>query len=156
MFDKKEYDRRYYKKYKQTEQAKKLRRFRDWRNRGIIFYDFELLYEIYLEATNCDFCKCELNTSNKTTKCLDHDHDIVDDENVRAILCFNCNVKDVYNDNKPLKKNNTSGETNIRYNKRQELWIFEITINKKPFRKYFKKLEDAIQFKKDYLNQIEQ
>ena len=145
---------KYNRQYAKSDKGKKKKAFGNWRRVGIIFHDWDLLYDIYLEATKCDFCKCELDTGlYKTKKCLDHDHDIIDDENVRGILCFGCNVKDVLNPNIPLQKNNTSGFTNIRYNKRMDRWMFSKHINNKErFSKSFKKLEDAIQFKKDFLN----
>ncbi len=81
------------KKYNQTEQGKKSHRIAQWKHRGIIFHDWELLYEIYLQTTHCDECKCKLDTNTYTRKCLDHDHLINNDNNVRNILCHICNSK---------------------------------------------------------------
>ncbi len=81
------------KNYDQTEKCKKSRRISKWKHRRIIFHDWDLLYEIYLQTTNCDECKCLLNQCEKSRKCLDHDHSITDDNNVRNILCNSCNVK---------------------------------------------------------------
>ena len=149
--------RQYSNKYRKTEKGHKITTFCSWRRIGIIFHDWDLLYDMYMEATHCDFCKCELDTGlYKTKKCLDHDHDIIDDDNVRGILCNRCNINDVLNPNIPLQKNNTSGEKNICYDKSKNRWVFKKYINKKTFRKTFKTLEDAVQFKIDYLNQIEQ
>ena len=67
----------------------------NWRHRGILCFDFELLYDIYLSTTHCEFCQVELNTNTKTRGCLDHNHDITDRFNIRGILCNSCNVKDV-------------------------------------------------------------
>jgi hypothetical protein len=157
MLSQKEKKKEYNRKYFESEQGKKINTFCDWRRIGIIFHDWDLLYKIYLEATKCDFCKCILNTGlYKTKKCLDHDHEITDDENVRGILCFNCNINDVLNPNKPLRKDNTSGHKNIRYNKQMNRWRFSKTINKERFFKDFKTKTEALQFKIDYLNQIEQ
>ena len=142
MEKKREYDR----KYRQTHQRKKQNMLYNWRRMGIIHHDFELLYQIYMEASKCDFCKCELDTSVTTKKCLDHDHSITDKDNVRAILCFNCNVKDVFNPNKKLMKNNKSGIRNISY-KQDGRWVFAKTINKKHFYRYFKTKTEAICFK---------
>ena len=158
MLSKKEKKNEYNRKYCESEKGRKIKTFINWRAYGIIFHDFELLYEIYLEATQCDFCKCELDTGlYKTKKCLDHDHEITDDENVRGILCWQCNVNDVLNDNKKPRnkyKNNTSGETNISYDKKNNRWIFKIIINKKTFGKSFETLYDAVQFKIDYIQQL--
>jgi hypothetical protein len=71
-------------------------RIHKWKSRGVIFHDWDLLYEIYLQTTHCDECKCLLTYDRymrNTTKCLDHDHTITDDNNVRNILCHCCNNK---------------------------------------------------------------
>ena len=89
----KEKKREYVKKYQQTDQGKKSLRIAQWKHYGIIFHDWELLYEIYLQTTHCDECKCLLNQCEKSRKCIDHDHTITDDNNVRNILCCSCNIK---------------------------------------------------------------
>ncbi len=88
---KKEYD----KEYQQTPNGKKTYRISKWKKRGIMFHDYDLLYDIYITTTHCDFCECELNKCNKSRKCVDHDHDIKDDSNVRGIICHSCNARDV-------------------------------------------------------------
>lgn len=45
------------------------------------------------------------------------------------------------------QKNNTSGHRNISYYKPHDNWVFVKQKNKKSFRKYFKTLEEAIEFK---------
>ena len=79
------------KKYFQTEQGKKSTRITKWKHRGILFHDYNLLYDIYLQTTHCDNCHCLLNQCKSSLKCVDHDHNITDDENVRNILCLSCN-----------------------------------------------------------------
>ena len=71
-------------------------RIHNWKKRGVIFCDYDLLYDIFINTTHCDLCKVELSddverTSN--TRCLDHDHTITDCENVRNVLCHLCNRK---------------------------------------------------------------
>ena len=85
----------YKKEYNQTPKVKKSLRICDWKRQGIIFHDYDLLHDIYLSTTHCHFCNCELNQCNKSRKCVDHNHDIHDNENVREILCHSCNSKGV-------------------------------------------------------------
>ena len=84
------------KEYEQTPQRKKSNRIKNWKIKGIIFFDFNLLYDIYINAEYCDLCNVKLTEDRQTTsttRCLDHDHNINDCENVRNILCNSCNVK---------------------------------------------------------------
>ena len=103
---KKEYDKAYYQKHKEkkkeyykTPHGKKSNTISKWRERGILFHDYDLLHDIYLSTTHCHFCNCLLNQCNKSRKCVDHDHDIHDNENVRGIICHVCNWRDVLNQN---------------------------------------------------------
>jgi len=64
-----------------------------WKIRGIIDDDYDLLYDVFIKETNCWICGKEFNKDNGMDKrCLDHDHDITDDGNVRYILCGYCNL----------------------------------------------------------------
>ena len=83
------------KEWMKTEQGKKSNRIGQWKYYGILCFDWNLLYDLFLSTTNCEFCNCELNTNTKTRKCLDHDHSINDKFNVRGVLCNCCNLKDV-------------------------------------------------------------
>mgnify|MGYP000459732909 CR=1 FL=1 len=69
----------------------KYRRIQSWKCWGIISNDWDLLHSKYLNTSKCDFCKREINEKNK---CVDHDHDINDKDNVRGILCRSCNSQD--------------------------------------------------------------
>ena len=92
----KEKQRIYDKEYKQSEAGKKSTRICDWKRYGIITDDYDALYEKYLNTKNCELCNVVLTTdkrNTKTTRCLDHDHDITDRDNVRNIICHSCNVK---------------------------------------------------------------
>ena len=81
------------KQYYQTEQGKKIYKINDWKRLGVIFHDYDLLYDFYINTKLCDMCHCQLDTNTYTRKCIDHDHTITDDENVRNILCHSCNIK---------------------------------------------------------------
>ena len=70
----------------------KAQRISQWKRRGIIFHDYNFLYELYTDTTNCNICNVKLSENNDINqKCLDHNHDIIDDENVRYICCRKCN-----------------------------------------------------------------
>ena len=98
-----EYNREYYnnhinyfRKYKQSEGGKKSQRIAQWKHYGILCFDFDLLYDIFLKTTHCELCNVKLTVdrqNTKTTKCMDHDHSITDKFNVRYVLCNSCNVK---------------------------------------------------------------
>ena len=81
------------KKHNQSEKGKKSKRIQNWKGRGIIFYDYDLLYDICMNTEKCDLCNCKLTEGKitKTTRCVDHDHLITDSDNVRNILCMRCN-----------------------------------------------------------------
>jgi len=85
-------------KYRKTPQGKKSHRLTGWKHIGVLCFDYDLLYELYINTTHCEYCNCKLteNTKRKaTTRCLDHDHSITDRFNVRGVLCNSCNLKDV-------------------------------------------------------------
>tara|TARA_R110000823_G_scaffold296684_1_gene416695 strand:- start:75 stop:428 length:354 start_codon:yes stop_codon:yes gene_type:complete len=102
----KEYHKEYYqnnkelinghhKEYRQTEQGIKSRRISDWKYCGIsLDYDYDIIYDIYINCNVCDFCNVELIEGNygSNKKCLDHNH--ITGE-IRGILCQMCNIKDV-------------------------------------------------------------
>jgi len=93
-----EQKRQYYKanREKLTQYQKenpKLYRISQWKRNGIIDDDYDLLYEVFIKETNCWICGKDFNKDIRMDiRCLDHDHDITDDGNVRYILCGYCNL----------------------------------------------------------------
>ena len=80
------------KEYKQTENCIKSMRISKWKNRGVYSDDYDKLYEIYINTTNCEKCSILLTTDKlitNTTKCLDHNHQT---GLFRYVLCNRCNL----------------------------------------------------------------
>ena len=63
----------------------------NWKRSGLIYHDFDDLYEIYIKTMDCSHCKKEFK--NKNDRCLDHDHET---GLFRKIVCHRCNAKDNY------------------------------------------------------------
>ena len=90
----------YYRNYKHSKKGKKTVTIGQWKTQGILCFDWDLLYDIFLSTDKCENCNVELTTSRiatKTRKCLDHDHTINDKFNVRGVLCNSCNLKNILN-----------------------------------------------------------
>ena len=142
----------YNKKYYQTPAGIKSNRKTTWKYQGIIFDDVDEFYEKFLSTTHCEICKKKLTVDKRnthSTRCVDHDHNITDKENVRYICCNACNSND--------KTNNTTGEPNISYHKRDKLWQFEKRIKgKKYYKSGFKTKEEAIHYKYSFLHKLKQ
>jgi len=91
-----EHKKEYNKEYSKTENCKKIKRINKWKKRGVIYHNYDFLYNIYINTIYCDDCHCILTEdkyNKSTTRCLDHDHKINDDENVRGVVCNACNIK---------------------------------------------------------------
>jgi hypothetical protein len=63
----------------------------NWKKSGLIYDDYNELYEVYIKTMECQHCKKEFTENNK--RCLDHDHET---GLFRKIVCNRCNVEDSY------------------------------------------------------------
>jgi len=131
--------------YYQTPAGKKTTRISTWKSQGIISDDYDALYERFMSTTHCEKCSVLLTIdrrNTRTTKCLDHDHDIKDRENVRGVLCHACNTND--------NCKNTSGVPNVSYHKSTDGWEYSKMVDVVRHKKYFKTKADAIRYKYHY------
>ncbi len=72
-----------------TELGKKLSFKNDWKTRGLNIDNFEEIYARYESTLFCDLCRCDLDQSNKSKKCMDHCHLTGE---FRNVVCWNCNI----------------------------------------------------------------
>ena len=77
-------------KYQSDAEFRKKRIINKWKSRGIFDADFDSLYEMFIEQTNCWICQEEFK--EKGDRCMDHDHSIEDAPNVRFVCCRDCNM----------------------------------------------------------------
>jgi len=78
------------KEYYNSPEGNKKIRIKNWKQKGIIDNDFSALYDYLIKETNCMICFEPYKSSNNI--CLDHDHSITDEPNVRYICCQYCNI----------------------------------------------------------------
>jgi len=82
--------------YKQTPSAIKSWRISKWKERGIMYHDFDELYDIFMATSHCEDCGIKFNDNTKKgettkfTRCIDHDHYSLE---ICAIVCVPCNTK---------------------------------------------------------------
>ena len=94
-------DRIYSKKYKERQLKENPEEFlkkgclNRWNKAGIICDDMDGVYNHYLNCNRCEYC--DEPFINSKDKCLDHDHSIIDRNNIRGVLCRKCNFLDVLN-----------------------------------------------------------
>ena len=138
-----QYDREYSRARYKTPAGRKRSRIDAWKRIGIICDDWDALHERFMTTTHCEKCSVLLTAGcGRTGKCVDHDHDIKDRENVRAVLCMACNVNDMCT--------NTSGVPNVNYHKNKDRWRYTKMVNGVIHERYFKTKKEAICYKYEY------
>ena len=93
FLDNKEHLSEYKKQY--NEDNPKIHIISQWKERGVIVEDddFDSLYDYFITQTNCWICNKVYNKDNvMDRRCLDHDHDLLDEPNIRYICCHYCNL----------------------------------------------------------------
>ena len=63
----------------------------DWKRRGLIYDNYDELYDVYINTMECEHCKTEFTKNN--WRCLDHNHKT---GLFRKIVCHKCNAMDSY------------------------------------------------------------
>ena len=63
----------------------------NWKKSGLIYDDYDELYEVYINTMECQHCQIKFTKNNK--RCLDHDHTT---GLFRKIVCHRCNAMDSY------------------------------------------------------------
>ena len=62
-----------------------------WKKRGLIYDDYDNLYEVYIKTMKCGHCNKEFKNSGD--RCMDHNHS---SGLFRKIVCRSCNSSDSY------------------------------------------------------------
>lgn len=92
----KKYNQENNEKVKETRQSfngKRTTIINNWKGRGVVSSDYNLLYDNYLASTNCEECGIEYGERGDTTgtwKCMDHNHET---GLFRNFICCRCNLK---------------------------------------------------------------
>lgn len=140
--------------YALTPAGRKTKRIATWKHAGIIPEngDYDALYEWFIGTLNCEKCNVLLTEGARTTvttRCCDHDHNIVGAPNVRGIICTSCNTRD-----RVVYSTNTSGHRHIGQEKRWGHWYFHM--NRRGLKHYkggFKTKEDAAAYKEVWMGE---
>jgi len=78
--------------YRKSPAGIKTKRKGIWKGRGVVWTDFDKLYERYINATHCEMCNEEftIKINGVLNRCLEHSHTTGE---VRSICCVTCNMK---------------------------------------------------------------
>ena len=63
----------------------------NWKRSGLIYDNYDELYDVYINTMECEHCKTEFTKNN--WRCMDHNHET---GLFRKIICHRCNVRDSY------------------------------------------------------------
>ena len=142
--DRKEYIDKYMIEYWKTPAGMKSRTICRWKFNGLID-NYEKVYQIYLDTHECMKCNISISGRNKH---MDHCHIT---NLYRAVLCASCNTGNPL-DTKCRKDNISTG---IKYiSTHRDEYVFHKITKGTRHRKYFKTLEEAIEYKDKYLLEV--
>jgi len=119
-----------------------------WKRAGVIYHNFDELYEIYIKTMNCMCCKKEF--PNTVNRCLDHDHET---GAFRKIVCRGCNNYDTYikypngytkEDRKTNLKKNYQNNKQTRLQKQKQYSIDNKDKVKEQKKKYYEANKEKI------------
>ena len=112
-------------------------RIEKWKLKGLITTDYNIIYNRYVNSTNCEKCNHDYSYYKKN---MDHEHINNVVCNFRAILCHKCNVN--------RNGKNTTGTPNIH--KHAVGWCYQVVYKKVRHWKLFKTKPEAIAYKIQY------
>tara|TARA_R110000796_G_scaffold19523_2_gene58509 strand:+ start:78 stop:482 length:405 start_codon:yes stop_codon:yes gene_type:complete len=132
--------------YKDKDMYKKSQTILRWKRRGIIYHDYDELYERFLKQEKCEICEIILTRGTNvcnTRICCDHDHVITDDDNFRMFVCNCCNMNMYDKKKRPNKLN----EEYISFHQNK----YRVKRNAPRVDASFKTLEEAVVFRNEHL-----
>jgi hypothetical protein len=135
--------------YRSTSKGKKRSILSNWRFAGLVG-DYDLIYDRYIKAKNCEFCGC-LMTKEKEggrQKCMEHNHRTGE---FRGIVCQKCNTTQL---DRKRPTHNTSGHTGICFMKEKSgkwFWVYRKQHEGKTFKIQRKNKTELLCLKFAYL-----
>ena len=108
----------------------------NWKRRGLICDNIDEIYDRYTNATNCELC----NRQFAIRRYMDHNHQT---GAFRNIVCNSCNMSDT-----DIIKKTKSGHQYISIFRNG--FHFQKTILGIRYHKYFKTLQEAVDYKTEF------